>query len=188
MTSYLTSIDTFFLSRTVFEIFDFKVFWVWPWFLTFRRSPGVKNIFTIWKPIHDFLSYFYRHFLSISYRFEIFDFKGFRVWHWPSTFRGHLGSKKITPFESPYMTSYLTSIDTFFLSRTVFEIFDFKVFSVWPWPLTFRGHLISKISSTIRTFIPDFLSNFYRHFLSISYRFRDIRLQSFQCLTLTFEL
>ena len=57
------------------------------------------------------------------------------VWPWPSTFRGHLGSKIFSLFESPYMTSYLTSIDTFSLSRTVFEIFDYKVFMVWPWPL-----------------------------------------------------
>ena len=35
----------------------------------------------------------------------------------------------------------------------------------------------------IRKPIHDFLSNFYWHFLSISYRFRDIRLQSFQGLT-----
>ena len=91
---YLTSIDTFSLSRTVFEIFDFKVF---------------------------------------------------RVCSWPLTFRGHLRSKLFMSFESPYMTSYLTSIGTFSLSRTVFEIFDFKVFRVWPWPLTFRGHLRSKI-------------------------------------------
>ena len=34
------------------------------------------------------------------------------------------------------MTSYSTPIDTFSLSRTVFEIFDYKVFrGVWPWPL-----------------------------------------------------
>ena len=33
-------------------------------------------------------------------------------------------------FESSYMTSYLTSIDTFSVSRTVFEICDFEVFRV----------------------------------------------------------
>ena len=36
--------------------------------------------------------------------------------------------------------------------------------------------------------IYDFLFNFYWHFLSISYRFRDIRLKSFQGLTLTYDL
>ena len=76
--------------------------------------------------------------------FEIFDFKNFRVWPWPLTFRGHLRSNIFSPFESPYMTSYLTPIDTFSLSRTVFEIFDFKVFRVWPWPLTFGVTLSQK--------------------------------------------
>ena len=56
------------------------------------------------------------------------------VWPWPSTFKGHLKSKIFSPFESPYMTSYITFIVTFSLSHTVFEIFDFKVFRVWPWP------------------------------------------------------
>ena len=128
MTSYSTPIDTFSLSRTVFEIFDFKVF---------------------------------------------------RVWPWPLTFRGHPRSNIFPPFESPYMTSYSTPIDTFSLSRTVFEIFDFKVFRVWPWPLTFRGHLRVKHIFTIWKPIYDFLFNSHWHFLSISYRFRDIRLQSF---------
>ena len=43
------------------------------------------------------------------------------------------------------MTSCLTSMDTISLSRTVLEIFDFKVFRVWPWPLTSEGHLGSNI-------------------------------------------
>ena len=79
MTSYLTSINTFSLSRNVFEIFDFKVF---------------------------------------------------RVWPWPLTFRGHLRSKMFMPFESPYMISYLTSIDTFSLSRTVSKKNRFKILKV----------------------------------------------------------
>ena len=145
-TSYLTSIDTFFLSRTVFEIFDFKVFRVWPWPLTFKGQLGSK----IFSPFEssDITSYLTSIDTFSLYRavFKKFDFKGFKVWPWPLTFRGQLGSKKISPFESPDMTSYLT-INTFFLSRTVFEIFGFKVFSVWPWPLTFRGHLRSEIFS-----------------------------------------
>ena len=135
MTSYLTSTDNISLSRTVFEIFDFKVF---------------------------------------------------RVWPWPLTPKGHLGSKNVTPFESPYRTSYLTSMDNFSLSRTVFEIFDFKVFRVWPWPLTPKGHLGSNKNHIIRKFIYDFLFDFYGQHLSISYRFRGIQLLSFQGLTLTF--
>ena len=145
MTSYLTSIDTFSLSHTVLEIFDFKVFRVWPWPSTFRGHPRSKIFSLFEKPIYDFLSYFYRHLLSISYCFRDIRLQRFQGLTWPSTFRGHPRSKIFSPFESPYMTSYLTSIDTFFLSRTVLEIFDFKVFKVWSWPLTFRGHLRSNI-------------------------------------------
>ena len=93
MTSYLTSMDTISLSRTVFEIFNFEVL---------------------------------------------------RVWPWPLTPEDHLGSKKFIPLESSYMTSYLTSMDTISLSRTVSEIFDFKVFRVWPWHSTSKDHLGSK--------------------------------------------
>ena len=179
MTSYLFSRDTFFLSRTVFEIFDFKVFWVWLWPLTFRGHLGSKIFSPFESPYLTFyLTSIDTFFLSPTV-FEIFDFKVFSVWPWPLTFRGHLRSKILPSFESPYMTSYLTSIDTFFLSRTVFEIFDYKVFGVWPWPLTFEGHLRSENIFTIWKPIHDFLSYFYRHFLSISYRFRDIRLQRF---------
>ena len=141
MTSYLNSIDTFFLSRTVFEIFDFKVFGFdldfWPIEVTWGRKYLHYSKAHTWLPIDTF---------SLSPTvFEIFDFKILMVWPWPLTFRGQLKSKIFLPFESPYMTSYLTSIDIFSLSRTVFEIFDFKVFRVWPWPLTFKGHLGSKM-------------------------------------------
>ena len=144
MTSYLTSIDTFSLSRTVFEIIDFKVFRVWPWPLTFKGS----KIFSLFES--PYMTFYLTSIDTFSLSrtvFEIFDFKVFRVWPWPLTFKGHLRSKIFSLFESPYMTSYLTSIDTFSLSHTVFEIFDFKVFRVWPWPLTFKGHLRSKIFS-----------------------------------------
>ena len=147
ITSYLTPIDTISLSRTVFEIFDFKVFRVWPWLLTFRGHLRSKIFSPFESPyMPSFLTSIGTFSLSRTV-FEIFDFKVFRVWPWPLTFRGHLRSKHISPFESPYITSYLTPIDTFSLSRTVFEIFDFKVFRVWPWLLTFRGHLRSNIFS-----------------------------------------
>ena len=147
MTSYLTSIDTFSLSRTVFEIFDFKVFRVWPWPLTFRGHLR-SNIFSPFESsyITSYLTSIDTFSLSRTV-FEIFDFKVFMVWPWPLTFRGHPRSKIFSLFESPYITSYSTSFDTFFLSRTVVEIFDFKVFMVWPWPLTFRGHPWLKIFS-----------------------------------------
>ena len=75
--------------------------------------------------------------------FEIFDFKVFRVWPWPSTPNNKLGSKKLYHLKAHiiFMTSYLTAMDNISLSRTVFEIFDFKVFRVWPWPSTPNGKL-----------------------------------------------
>ena len=126
-------------------------------------------------------SNFYWHFLSISNRFwDIWlqSFQGLTL-----TFRGHLRSKIFPPFESPYMKSYLTSIDTFSLSCPVFEIFNFKV---WVWMWMYTG-----IKVFLTFFCPSpsplFPSNFYWHFLSISNRFWDIWLQSFQGLTLTFR-
>ena len=130
MTTYLTSIDTF-LSIS-YRFWDIWLQSFQSLTLTFERSPEVKNILTIRKPIHDYLFNFYWHFLSISYRFWDIWLQSFQSL--TLTFRGHLRSKIFSPFESPYMTTYLTSIDTFSLSRTVFEIFDFKVFRVWPWP------------------------------------------------------
>ena len=144
MTSYLTSMETISLSRTVFEIFDFKVFRVWPWPSTPKGHPGSKNIIPFERP---YMSSYLTSMDTISLSravFEIFDFKVFRVWPWPLTPKGHLGSKKVIPFERPYMTFYLTSMDTIYLSRTVFEIFDFNVFRVRPWPLTPEGNLGSK--------------------------------------------
>ena len=145
MTSYLTSIDTFSLSHTVFEIFDFKDFRVWSLPLTFKGHLRSKIFLPFESPyMTSYLTSIDTFSLSHTV-FEIFDFKDFRVWSLPLTFKGHLRSKIFLPFESPYMTSYLTSIDTFSLSRTVFEIFDFKDFRVWSLPLTFKGHLRSKI-------------------------------------------
>ena len=144
MTSYLTSMDNISLSRTVFEIFDFKVFRVWPWPLTPRGHLGSKQFIPFENPyMTSYLTSMDNISLSRTVS-EIFDFKVFRVWPWPLTPKGHLGSKNVIPFESPYMTCYLTSMDKISLSCTVFEIFDFKVFRVWPWPLTPRGHLGSK--------------------------------------------
>ena len=179
MTSYLTSMDAISLSRTVLEIFDFKVFRVWPWPLTPKGHLGSKKNSSYGSP---YMTSYLTSMNTISLSrtvLKIFDFKVFRIWPWHLTPEGHLGSKKNLPFGSPYMTSYLTSMNTISLSRTVLEIFDFKVFRVWPWPLTPEGHLGSKKNFTIRKPIYDFLFDFYEHDLSISYRSRDIRLQSF---------
>ena len=135
MTSYWTSTDNISLSRTVIEIFDFKIFGDWPWPLTPKGHLGSKTIIPFESPyMTSYLTSMDNISLSRTV-FEIFDFKVFRVWPWPLTPKSHLGSKTIIPFESPYMTSYLTPMDNISLSRTVFDIFDFKVFRVWLWPL-----------------------------------------------------
>ena len=151
MTSYLTSIDIFSLFCTVFEMFDIKVFRVWPWPLTFR-SHSRSKIFSLFEsPYMTFHSTFIDTFFLFRTVFEIYDIKIFRVWPWPSTFIGHPRPKIFPPFESPYMTSYSLSIDTFYLFSAVFEIFDINLFRVWPWPLTFRDHLRSKIFPIIES-------------------------------------
>ena len=158
MTSFLTSIDTFSLSRTVFEIFDFKHFRVWPWPLTSKCHPRSKIFIPFESPyMTSYLTSIDTFSLSRTV-FEIFDFKLFRVWPWPLTSKGHLGSKFFIPFESPYMTSCLTSIDTISLSRTVLEIMPVKVLKAAQnggiWPFKGQGHQ------------PIFLYHRKRHLLS----------------------
>ena len=142
MASYLTSMDTISLSCNVFELFNFEFFrvWPWPWPLTSEDHLGSKSI-----PFERQCMTFYLTSMdNISPSrtvFEIFDFKVFRVWPWPMTPKGHLGSKTSMPFESPYIFSYLTSLNNISLFRTVFKVFDFKIFRVWPWSSTPKGHL-----------------------------------------------
>ena len=144
MTSYLISIETYSLSLTAVEIFDFKNFRVWPWPLTPKGHLGSKFFKPFESPYtNSYLTSMDTISLSLTV-FEIFDFKNVRVWPWPLTPKDHLGSKKIIPFKSPYTNSYLTSMDTISLFLTLFQIFDFKNFRVWPWPLTPKGHLGSK--------------------------------------------
>ena len=173
MTFYLTYIDTISLSRTVFEIFDFKVFRVWPWPLTPKGHLGSKKFMPFERP---YMTSYLTHMDTISLSrtvFEIFDFKVFRVWPWPLTPRSHLRSNKFIPFERPYMTPYLTYMDNISLSRTVFEIFDFKVFRVWPWPLTPKSHLGSKkIMPFERPYMTSYL--IYMDTISLSHTLLEI--------------
>ena len=178
MTSYLTSINTFSLSCTVFEIFDFKVFRVWSWPLTFRGNPRSRIFSPFESPyMTSYLTSINTFSLSRTV-FEIFDFKVLRVWSWPLTFKGHPRSKIFTPFKSPYMTSYLIplTLSLYLVPFSRYSTSKFLGFDLDLWPLgVTRGQNILAIWKPIY----DFLSNFRWHFLSISYRFRDIRLQSF---------
>jgi len=127
MTSYLTSMYNISLSRTVFEIFDVKVFRVWPWASTPKGHLRSKKFIPFESPsMTSYLTSMDNISLSRTV-FEIFDFKAFRVWPWPLTPKSHLGSKNFIPFERPYMISYLTSMNTIPLSRTVLEIMPVKI-------------------------------------------------------------
>ena len=75
MISYLTSMDTISLSLTALEIFDFKVFRVWPWPLTPKGHPRSKNFIPFGRP---YMTFYLTSMNAISLSltvFEIFDFK-----------------------------------------------------------------------------------------------------------------
>ena len=151
MTSYLTSIDTFSISCTVPEIFDFKIFRVRPCFSTLKSHMRSKIFASFESPyMTSYLTSIDTFSLSCTVP-EIFDFKLFRVRLCFSTLKSHMRSKIFASFESPYMTSYLTSIDTFSLSCTVPEIFDFKLFRVRPCFSTLKSHMRSKIFASFES-------------------------------------
>ena len=153
MTCYLTSMDNISLCRTVFEIFDFKICRVWPWPLTPKDHLGSKNFIPFER---SYLTSYFTSMDTISLSrtvSEIFDFEVFRVWPWPVSPKSHLGSTNFIVFERPYMTCYLTSMDNISLFRTVFEIFDVKIFRVWPWPWPLKNIWGQKISYHLKAHI-----------------------------------
>ena len=113
--------------------------------------------------------------------------------------------KIVLLFESPYIivpyllfidTFYLevffrrstrkSSIDTFSLSRTVFEIFDFKAFRVGP--LTFRGYLRSNLYFSFESpYMIYYLTSLDTSSLSHTL-FEIFDFKVFQGLTLTFDI
>ena len=105
------------------------------------------SIFAVFRPNNDSntisiqMNKFYPGKIYIgNWRFELFDFELFRVWPWRLIFRGLLRSEIFLSIESLYITSYLTSIDYFFLSIPFFRYLTSKFF-LWPlvgtWGLTF---------------------------------------------------
>ena len=89
--------------------------------------------------------------------------------------------KPVLDFISIFYWHFFLHIEPFwrYLTSTHWD-FD-SIFHLW------RSSEVKNIFA-IRKSIHHFLSNFYRHFLFISYCFRDIRLQSFHGLTVTFDL
>ena len=78
-------------------------------------------------------------------------------------------SEVMVPIESPLVVSYLTSIGSNVVSRTVFEIFDAKI--MWPRSRTVQGHPRSMVMVPIES--PWAVSYLTSQHL-ISYYFRDI--------------
>ena len=119
MTSHLTSMDAISLSRTVFEIFDFEVFRVWPWPLTPKVIWGRKNLHHskghIWLPI--WLLWTPSLYLIPFWRYSTSTFLEFDLDLWPLEVIWVIwGQSNFITFEKPYMTSYLTYMDTISLS------------------------------------------------------------------------
>ena len=114
---------------------------LWPLKVIWGQKISYHSKAHIWLPIWLLWTT-----ISLSHTvFEIFDFTVFRVWPWPLTPQDHLGSKFFTPFESPYMTSYLTSIDHISLSRSVLEIMPVKILKAKQnggfWPFKGQGQV-----------------------------------------------
>ena len=141
-------------------------------------------MFTLRKPIHDSLSSVFWHSLSLFRTvLEIFNFKFF----WGLTLTSDLwwlqGFSYIFTIQR-FIQDFLSNSCWHFLSiscriRTIrLRIFQSLTltFDIWWLPEVRNVFSIRKPKN-------DFLSNFYRHFLSISYRYWDIRLQGFWGLT-----
>ena len=147
MTPYVTYIDTFSLSRTVFEIFDFKVFRVWP--LTSKGHLGLVylGLKVIWgrkvfyhSKGHIWLLIWLLYTPSL-YLVPFSRYKGLTLTFDP---KRSSGVEFFIPLdESSYMTSYLTPIDTIYLYRTVLEIMLVKILKAKQnggfWPFTGQG-------------------------------------------------
>ena len=144
-------------------------------------------MYAIRKAIYDFLFDFYGHhlfYLVPFSRYSTSKFLGFDLDLWP--LKVIWGQKKLYYSKShiwlPIWLLWTPSLYLVPFSR--YSTSKFLGFDLDLWPLkVIRGQK----KYTIRKAIYDFLFDFYGHHLSISYRFRDIRLQSFQGLTLTFD-
>ena len=110
---------------------------LWPLKVLWGRRNSYHSKAHIWLPI--WLPWTPAHYLLPFMRYSTSKCSGFDLDLWP--LEVIWGRKKFIPFGCPYVTPYSTSMDTISLSRTVLEIFDFKIFRVWPWPLTSERHL-----------------------------------------------
>ena len=119
MISYLTYIDNCSISRTVFDKFDFNVLGFDLDLWTLKVTWGKKKFYhskgrirfpnwLLWTP-SLYLVRFSRYSTPKFLRFDLDILPLMVIW----------GQKILIPFESPYMTSFLTSMDTISLSSPV---------------------------------------------------------------------
>ena len=116
---YLTSIDTS-------SLYSYQFSKYLTWNTRISKEVIFEKISTAWNSIWNFL--------SISYSFWDIWLQNSKVWLWPCTFRGHLKLNFVyrLTFESSYLTFYWHLL---LYSPTVFEIYDLKLYKVWPCPL-----------------------------------------------------
>ena len=172
MTSYLTYMDTISLSRTVFEIFDFKVLRVWPWPLTPKGHLGSKKLYHskghIWLPIW-FLWTLSLYLVPFS-RYSTSKFLGFDLDLWPQKVIWGIKKKNNTIRKAMY--DFLFDLYGHHLSIS-YRFWDIRLQGFKGLTLIFDPKRSSGVQKnyTIRKAIYDFLFDFYGHYLSISYRF-----------------
>ena len=143
-------------------MFDFNNLRVRIWVSTFKGQG--QNYFCCSKA-HIIISY------------SIFDFMGFMVW--PLTYESHLGLKKshtiLKPIYDFLFDFYGHHASLYFVPFSSYSTSKFLGFDLDLWRLKV---VWGRRNYTIWRPIYDFLFDFYGHHLSISYRFRYIRLQS----------
>ena len=156
-----------------------KVFRVWPWLLTPEDHLGSKKFYYlkahIWLPI--WLLWTTSLYLVPFSRYSTSKF--FRVWPWPLTPKGSSGVKTIYTVWKPiydFLFDFLWTTSLYLVPFSRYSTSKFLGFDLDLWPL----RIIWGQNNSYRSkSIYDFLFDFHGQHLSISYRFRDIRLQSF---------
>ena len=135
--TYLSSMDNFSLSRTAFEIFDFKVSRVWPATFDTWSSSGVKKDYAIRKVIYEFLFDFYEQHLCFIVPFSRYStskFSGFDPDLWPLMVIW--GQKKLYNSKAhkwlPIWLLWTTSLYLLPLSRYSTSKFSGFDFDLWP--------------------------------------------------------
>ena len=166
------------LSCTVFELFDFKIFRLWPWFLTSECYLGSKKLYYskahIWLPI--WLLWTTSLYLVPFSIYSISKFLGFDLDLWPLKVilcQNFLYNSKAHIW-LPIWLLWTTSLYLVPFSR--YSTSKFLGFDLDLWPLKV---IWSQQNNIIRKPIYDFLFDFYGQHLSILCRFRDIQLQGF---------